>query len=264
MDLDGRKHEMEILRGQLAAAQSELRRTNLVNSSSEEARQRLQEQLIKAQKGAAALSSQFGQTTSENMRFASENQRKNDLIADLRAQNDALSRQIADGLSDSVAQEARIQEMAESFERKKEDLERERQLAVVSNDARQLMGARNLHVIDVREVDGVGASLKPFGRIFYSEGQSLIFYAFDLPKESLGPAKYTFQAWGETSFLPRKLGTFKVDAREQRCWVLKVSDSGLLAGIDTVFVTSDSQIDAHEPHGKKLLYAYIGGQPNHP
>jgi len=43
-----------------------------------------------------------------------------------------------------------------------------------------------------------------------------------------------------------------------------MSDSKMLTGIDSVFVTAESLGEAKEPHGKKLLYAYIGGQPNHP
>jgi hypothetical protein len=243
-----------------AAELSEVKRTNSLSDASF---QELQRQLNEAQKREATLSSQLKQATSEDARFAGENKGKEDLIAELRAQNDTLNRQIADGLHTSVVQEARIRDMAESFERKTEDLERERQLTAVSNDVRQIMGARNLHVIDVREVDGGIDSAKPFGRIFYSEGHSLIFYAFELPRERL-PAQYTFQAWGENGLRSHRLGIFKVDAHEQHRWVLKVTDPALLAGIDSVFVTADTQVDGREPHGKKLLYAYIAGQPNHP
>jgi len=45
---------------------------------------------------------------------------------------------------------------------------------------------------------------------------------------------------------------------------LKVTDPTLLTGIDSVFVTAESLGDAKRPRGTKILYAYIGGQPNHP
>jgi hypothetical protein len=95
----------------------------------------------------------------------------------------------------------------------------------------------------------------------------MIFYAFDLANGNPSPARYTFQAWGQrdagTRSL-RSLGVFEVDSREQHRWVLKVNDPGLVAGIDSVFVTAESLKDSKEPHGRKLLYAYLGGQPNHP
>jgi hypothetical protein len=264
------KRENEKLRTELMTIQeametkavelSEVRRADsLSNASFQDLRRHLNE----AQKRVTTLSSQLKQATSEEARFAGENKDNEDLIAELRAQKDTLNRQIADGLRASVVQEARIRDMAESFERKTEDLERERQLTAVSNDVRQIMGARNLHVIDVREVDGGIDAAKPFGRIFYSEGQSLIFYAFELPRGRL-PTQYTFQAWGDNGVRSHKLGIFKVDAHEQHRWVLKVSDPALLAGLDSVFVTVDTQIDGREPHGKKLLYAYVGGRPNYP
>jgi hypothetical protein len=112
-----------------------------------------------------------------------------------------------------------------------------------------------------------GRAAKAFGRVFYAEGESLIFYAFDLPSGGLTPAKYTFQAWGQREAEPltvRNLGTFEVDDHEQRRWVLKIDDARLLKGIDSVFVTAESLRTTEAPRGKKLLYAYIGGQANHP
>ena len=55
-----------------------------------------------------------------------------------------------------------------------------------------------------------------------------------------------------------------MDDHEQRRWVLKVTDPVLLRDIDSVFVTAEAFGDAKEPRGRKLLYAYIVGQPNHP
>ncbi len=38
------------------------------------------------------------------------------------------------------------------------------------------MGARNVHILDVSDVDGNGRSKKSFGSVFLVEGKSLIFY----------------------------------------------------------------------------------------
>lgn len=248
----------------MATGATELNRKKITGSDSEAAIQGLQMQLSESRRRVAALLSQLKQAKSAGAQSANDDKEKENLVAELRAQNDMLSRQIAANLNDSTVRESRMEGIAASFERKTEDLEREHQLTAASNDVRQLMTARNLHVIDVREVEGGSKAANSFGRIFYSEGQFLIFYAFDLPDGKISQNKYTFQVWAETGLQSRKLGTFRVDAREQSRWVLKVDDPALLAGVYSVFVTADSQIDAPEPSGRKLLYAYIPGQLNRP
>jgi hypothetical protein len=42
------------------------------------------------------------------------------------------------------------------------------------------MGGRNLHIVDVLDVDSKGQDKRSFGRVFYTQEKSLIFYAFDL------------------------------------------------------------------------------------
>jgi hypothetical protein len=259
--------QVSSLRQIITERSDELRELKRQNSISDESLRRIQAELGNAQTKAAELSAELSQSNSEKADFNLAAQQKDSVIADLREQNDSLSRKRADNLSDSVIQAARIRELTQSLDEERANLERERQLMAASNDVRQLMGARNLHIIDVLDVNGGSRSAKAFGRVFYAEGQSLIFYAFDLPTSGLSPAKYTFQAWGQAEAKPlpsRKLGVFEVDNHDQHRWVLKINDSGLLTGIDSVFVTAESLGEAKEPRGKKLLYAYIGGQPNHP
>ena len=130
------------------------------------------------------------------------------------------------------------------------------------------MGARNLHIIDVRDADGKGKNRKSFGRIFYTEGKSLIFYAFDLDEKKLENAKYSFEAWGERlgqAAPVRSLGMLYMDDKAQKRWVLKVDDPEQLAEIDSVFVTIESPGgDNQKPRGQKVLYAFLGGNANHP
>lgn len=237
------------------------------NSVSDESLRRLQANLGSAQASEAELTAELSLSRSESSSAERTGQQKDNVIADLRSQNEALNRQSSDSLSDSVIQAARIRQLTESLDEERASLDRERQLMAVSNDVRQLMGARNLHIVDVLDVNDEGRSNKAFGRVFYAEGQSLIFYAFDLPSAGLSAAKYTFNAWGQEEARPRsprKLGVFDVDSHDQRRWVLKINDSALLTRIDSVFVTAESLGEAKQPRGKKLLYAYIGGQPNHP
>jgi len=165
-----------------------------------------------------------------------------------------------------VDQQIKINELAAQVKEKEALAERERQLDSVAQDVRDLMGARNLHILDVSDVDGNGRSKKSFGRVFLVEGRSLIFYAFDLGDRG-NPAKVSFQAWGQLEGRPtaaKSLGVFYVDDHAQKRWVLKVNDPQKLSAINSVFVTVEPLGGTDRPTGKKLLYAYLGSQPNHP
>jgi hypothetical protein len=259
--------QLATLRRRIDLEPAELDRMKRDNSVSAESLQEYRRQLEEVRAQAEQLSAQLRLTESVNVDMASSNQLKETVITDLHAQNEKLQRENAENLSALVIQEAHVHGLTESLNQQAANLERERQLMAVGKDVRQLMGARNLHIIDVHDVDGGGKSAKAFGRVFYAEGESLIFYAFDLPSGKLSPAKYTFQAWGQREYVShsvRNLGTFEVDDHEQRRWVMKVNEPALLQGIDSVFVTSESLGNAKEPRGNKLLYAYIVGQPNHP
>jgi hypothetical protein len=255
--LQGLHRTLESQSAQLDAMRAE-------NVVSKESLRKYEAELQRAQ---TQLSAEMETSDSERKAFNDAEKQRDTLIGDLRQRNDELGQQQADDLSDLVIQKQHLRDLTESLGQEAANLERERQLMAVTNDVRQLMGARNLHIMDVRDVNAQTGSAKAFGRVFYAEGQSLIFYAFDLPNSGANPAKYTFHAWAEkdlNSKTPRSLGTFEVDDHEQRRWILKVNDPGLLAGIESVFVTAESLRDAKEPRGKKLLYAFIAGQPNHP
>jgi hypothetical protein len=57
------------------------------------------------------------------------------------------------------------------------------------------LGARDLYVAEVYNVVRNGTQ-KPYGRVFYTKGKSLIFYAYDLDQENGVKNATTFQAWG--------------------------------------------------------------------
>jgi len=165
-----------------------------------------------------------------------------------------------------VDQQIKINELVAQVKEKEALAERERQLTSVAKDVRELMGARNLHILDVSDVDGNGRSKKSFGRVFLVEGKSLIFYAFDLGDRG-NPAKVSFQAWGQLEgrhTVAKNLGVFYVDDHAQKRWVLKVNDPEKLTAINSVFVTVEPLGGVDRPTGKKLLYAYLGTQANHP
>ncbi len=133
--------------------------------------------------------------------------------------------------------------------------------------ASNLFGARDLHIVDVYDVDSKGNTKRSFGRVYYVEKTLLVFYAFDLHQKRRDGKAAFFQAWGYREAAdrqPRSLGLFQADAGASNRWVLKVSNPQVLAHIDVIFVTLEPRPDRTTPSGHRLLYANLMGPPNHP
>jgi hypothetical protein len=215
---------------------------------------------------------EFGQALAHvsdmNSQLENQNEQNTQLLAQTRAE---LEKSRADETTMEVevaAERAEVGQLSQQVRLQTVSLEQDRQLLSAGRDITDLMGARNLHIIDVHDADGSGKDRKSFGRVFYTEGKSLIFYAFDLDEKKVANAKYTFEAWGERIGQPRSvknLGILYADDKAQRRWVLKVDDPRQLAEIDSVFVTLEPQEGvSNTPRGKRILYAFLAGQPNHP
>ena len=132
------------------------------------------------------------------------------------------------------------------------------------------MGARDLYIAEVHDVAGTGTTSKPYGRVFYTKGKSLIFYAYDLDQQKTArntSATSTFQAWGRRGSdwqqaIP--LGIFYEDNASKRRWVMKLHDTNVLGQIDAVFVTIEPNSGSLKPSEKPLLFAYLRVESNHP
>jgi hypothetical protein len=184
---------------------------------------------------------------------------------DLRAHDAATIKEQETRLAQAQPQ---MDEIARRYSAEFEAIRKEKSLLAADRDIRELMGARNLHIVDVFDVDGKGRTQRPFGRVFYTEGKSLIFYAFDLAggkRPALVNASY--QAWGSQEANERQaqsLGVFYQDDKAQNRWALKFDDPSVLAAIDYVFVTVEPSGGSKAPSSHKVLYAYLNTQPNHP
>lgn len=178
----------------------------------------------------------------------------------------SLSSQNHDMTTDLVAEHARSVSLLDELRDQKAAAEQERQFTAATREVRDLMGARRLFMIDVYDGEDRGRSNRSFGRVFYTEGKSLIFYAFDLDKKH-SSKRMTFAAWGERGKDPgtiKQLGVFQIDDLAQKRWVMKVEDPDKLRSIDAIFVTVETRPAPEHPSGQKMLYAYLGGPPNHP
>jgi hypothetical protein len=133
-------------------------------------------------------------------------------------------------------------------------------------EAKQLFGARDLHIVDVYDVDAKGSTKRTYGRVYYVEKKLLMFYAFDLDKKR-NRAPESFQAWGyrqPNEGKPESLGLFSVDDPSVNRWVLRVNNPRVLEHIDAVFVTAETLSGSPSPTGRRLLYANLAGPANHP
>jgi hypothetical protein len=148
------------------------------------------------------------------------------------------------------------------------NLDQERDLLSHGREIRDIIGARNLHIIDVYDTDTKGATRKPFARAFYTEGKSLVYYAYDLPQQRADEGKFSYVAWGENNGKKpsiRKIGILFHDDQTQRRWSLNFSDPQTLREINSVFITLErTDDDLTQPKGKRMLTAYLGTAPNHP
>jgi hypothetical protein len=210
------------------------------------------------------LDAQVSQLESENANAVQDNQNKDHELVTLRGQMEAIRVDASQKESELVAQQYRISELSDQMSAQKVALDHERQLLAEGRDIRDVMGARNLHIIDVHDQTAHGES-RPFGRIFLTEGKRLIFYAYDLDSSDFKNA--SFQAWGQRADGGRaalNLGIFYIDDQKQSRWALRVEDPNLVKAIDTVFVTVEPHGGTKKPSGKKLMYAYLRNPINHP
>jgi hypothetical protein len=164
--------------------------------------------------------------------------------------------------------EYQVRDLSDKLHTQNSSLDRERDLLSHNREIRDIIGARNLHIIDVYDTDTGGATKKAFARAFYTEGRSLVYYAYDLPQRKADEGKFSYVAWGETNgnkASVKKIGLLFHDDQTQRRWSLNFANPQVLAEIDSVFITLErTDEDVSQPKGKRLLTAYLGTPPNHP
>jgi anti-sigma-K factor RskA len=187
-------------------------------------------------------------------------------VDEATTQRDENARQAAtlDAKVNELTQLVQARELA--LDQKEAEVSKGQELLEHDRDIRELMGARELYMADVHDVSGRGTE-KTYGRIFYTKGKSLIFYAFDLDAQPGFQRAKSFQAWGRKGpdkAQARSLGIFYEDNASKERWVLKADDPKTLEDIDAVFVTVEPRGGSPHPSGKQLLFASLRISPNHP
>ena len=260
-------HEREGLRTELAQRDhviSDLRHQLQMQSASLDEMKSTQANLemsLQNEEGEKQRSAQDRGTLSQKLDTAQVSLQKT------QTQLESLERQRAqdEARADSLA--AQVNDLHAQLRDREQTVNKEEDLLAHDRDVRELIGARDLYIAEIYNVASDGVTQKPYGRVFYTKGKSLIFYAYDLDKEAGVRTASTFQAWGKHGPDRRQalnLGIFYEDNAAKKRWVLKFDDPKALAQIDAVFVTVEPNGGSAEPSGNPLLFTYLKIAPNHP
>lgn len=163
--------------------------------------------------------------------------------------------------------DAKVSELTRLLREREVALNEKDELLSHDRDIRELMGARDLYIAEVHDVARDGKTQIPYGRVFYTKGKSLIFYAYDLDRQAELKRASSFQAWGRRGPDRQQainLGVFYEDSAGKKRWILKCDNPKTLEQIDAVFVTVEPNGGSHKPTGKSLLFASLKIEPNHP
>jgi Anti-sigma-K factor rskA len=252
---------------------------------------RLQWESARKEQELTSLRSELHGLESRSNQLASQNQQSESQLQSVTQQRDSLNAQLQEATRNhqnlnseivalssekekfalrASALEAKLEEASNTNREQDRRLKDAEQYLASDRDIRELMGARKLYIADVFDVDGGSHTRKPYGRVFYTQGKSLIFYAFDLDGQPGMVNASTFQVWGQKEAAqgqqpsPLNLGILYMDNETNRRWVMRFDDPKRLAEIDAVFVTVEPRGGSRKPTGKPFLYALLRNEVNHP
>jgi hypothetical protein len=251
---EGRRRNEEMLEQEVTALKAERSRIERDLQGAESESRDLQ--------GATAgMKEQIGTLTTELQTTRATQAKAEEALQQLKSERESDQTAIQ-------AQNREIRSLNEKLQEQSSQNERDQDVLEAEIRLRELVGARNLHIVDVYDTDANGKTKKAVGRVFYTQGRSLIFYAYDLSADRSEAGKYAYYVWGHREGddqSVRNLGTLDPDDLSQKRWMLKVNDARALSDIDRVFVTFEQNGEiGPRPHGKKILSAYLGSPVNHP
>jgi hypothetical protein len=186
---------------------------------------------------------------------------------ELQQKLESLAQQSHQDTARATASETKVIDLTRELQEQQGALEQRDELLSHDRDIRELMGARDLYIAEIYDVGGAGETKKPYGRLFYTRGKRLVFYAYDLDQQTELKNASAFQAWGRRGPDRQQainLGIFYEDNATKKRWILKCDDPKTLGQIDAVFVTVEPNGGSHKPSSKPLLFAYLKVNPNHP
>lgn len=285
-----RSYEAETVASAAGAGVSDKKQSDELIASENAQLARLQGDVSSGQKEIARLREELRVADSRSAALAAANSANNAQLLHVSEQRDLLASQLREAeqsyqvvqaelttlrterdriLLHMTSLESKVDELNASARDQDRRVKDDEQYLASDRDIRELMGARKLYIADVFDVDSGSRTRKPFGRVFYTESKSLIFYAFDLDHKPGVKNASAFQVWGQSDAESEKhhatnLGILYMDSESSRRWVLRLDDPKQLSEIDAVFVTVEPQGGSQKPTGKPFLYALLRREANHP
>ena len=260
-------HDREVLKAQLASRDrmiAELRRQVADRATALDEMKSAQLNLEHSLQGDVAAKQQVAQERGTLLHQLDVAQAS---LQNTQAELDSLRHERTQDQSRADSLEAQIKDLHGQLRDQEQELGKQQELLAHDRDIRELMGARDLYIAEVYDVARDGQTQKPYGRVFYTKGKSLVFYAYDLDQQAGFKTASTFQAWGSRGLDKQQatnLGVFYEDNAAKKRWVLKFDDPKKLEQINAVFVTVEPNGGSHKPSGQPLLFAYLKVDPNHP
>ena len=102
----------------------------------------------------------------------------------LQQKLDSLAQQSAQDAARAKTLDAKVNDLNRLLHDREVALDQKDELLAHDRDIRELMGARDLYIAEVHDVARDGQTQIPYGRVFYTKGKSLIFYAYDLDQQT--------------------------------------------------------------------------------
>lgn len=251
--LEARDRTIANLDGQIARQVNEIRDLTSQHQNLQESLQSAEKQGLQSAAERDGISQKLEQAQAE--------------LKKLQSDLDTVHQQRADEALRLADLQQQVQKYPNLLKEKDATIEQQRELIARDKDIVDLIGARNMTLEEVYDVGSNAQTKKPFGRVFYTKGKSLIFYAYDLDQRPHAHEAGTFQVWGRRGpdlSQAVNLGTLFEDSPAHKRWVLKFDDTKFLDQIDMVFVTTEPQGGSRKPTGKGFLFTYLRVEPNHP
>jgi predicted nucleic acid-binding Zn-ribbon protein len=92
----------------------------------------------------------------------------------VRAELESVRQQKSDEQLRAASFEEQIKDLSSQLREREQTINKQEELLAHDRDIRELMGARDLYIAEVYDVARDGATQKPYGRVFYTKGKSLI------------------------------------------------------------------------------------------
>ncbi|HVI11033.1 MAG TPA: hypothetical protein VND65_22300, partial [Candidatus Binatia bacterium] len=181
-EIAGRDKLIAQLRRQMARQAAEINQLRTAEA-------RLEDDLRAGDRSREDLSSQKAELAQKLESAQNNSQTLQDKLASLAQQSEQ-------DTAHAQASEAKVNQLTRQLERRQAEVDERDQMLAKDRDIRDVMGARDLYIAEIYDVAGTGETKKPYGRIFYTRGKSLIFYAYDLDQQAGLKQVSTFQAWG--------------------------------------------------------------------